>query len=90
MSDTLRLMRSPLPGVIGIQAAADIEKLLYTREDSAFMLSISERSLDYLISSKEINTRRVGRRVLIPRSELLRFARGNHTDSIRPAKDEAA
>jgi excisionase family DNA binding protein len=85
MSDTLRLMRSPLPGVIDIQAAGDVEKLLYTRADAACMLSISERSLDYLIASKEINTRRVGRRVLIPRSELLRFARGNHTDSIRPA-----
>ena len=81
----LRLMRSSLPGVIDIQASADVEKLLYTRADAACMLSISERSLDYLIASKELNTRRVGRRVLIPRSELLRFARGNHTDSIRPA-----
>ena len=86
----LRLIRSSLPSVIDVHAAADIEKLLYTRADAACMLSISERSLDYLIASKEINTRRVGRRVLVPRSELLKFARGNHTKSIRHAGEEAA
>jgi hypothetical protein len=38
------------------------------------MLSISIRSLDYLIASKQIDTRRIGSRILIPHEELVRLA----------------
>lgn len=44
-------------------------------------LSISVRSLDYLIAGKHLDTRRMGRKVLIPRASLVRFASGNHFDS---------
>ena len=54
------------------------EKLLVGREEAALMLSISKRSLDYLIASGDIAVRRIGTRVLIQAQELERFARGNH------------
>jgi hypothetical protein len=43
--------------------------MLYTRKEAAHQLSISIRSLDYLISSKQLNTRRIGSRILIPHEE---------------------
>lgn len=54
------------------------EKLLYTRNEAAQLLSVSVRTLDHLQHSKEILTRRVGRRVLIHRNELEKFARRDH------------
>jgi excisionase family DNA binding protein len=58
-------------------------KLLFTRSESAQLLSISLRTLDHLQARKEIKTRRVGRKVLIPASELARFAQQDHVG--RPA-----
>jgi hypothetical protein len=55
--------------------ADTIERLLYSRKDAAKALSISLRSIDYLVSNKKLKTRRLASRVLIPRSELLRLAR---------------
>ncbi len=54
------------------------EKLLYTRVAAADALSISVRSLDYMVSNKMILTRRIGSRVLIPATELRRIAREDH------------
>jgi excisionase family DNA binding protein len=54
------------------------DKLLFTRKASAQALSISLRTLDNLIVSKEILVRRVGRKVLIPAGELDKFARRDH------------
>jgi hypothetical protein len=42
------------------------------------------RSVDYLISNRDLETRRVGRKVLVIRESLRLFARGNHTNPIRP------
>lgn len=53
-------------------------KLLYDRKGAAFALSISRRSVDYYIAAGELGTRRVGRRVMIPHSELRRFASRDH------------
>jgi hypothetical protein len=61
------------------------ERLLYSRRDAARLLSISTRSLDYLIGTKQLTARRLGRRLLVPRTELLRFVRADHPDAIRPA-----
>jgi hypothetical protein len=47
------------------------------------MLSISLRSLDYLIAAKQLETKRIGKKVLIPHGALVRFAQGNHYDSPR-------
>lgn len=53
-------------------------RLLYDRCTAALMLSISQRTLAYYIADGTIRTRRIGRRVLIPHSELIRFARADH------------
>jgi hypothetical protein len=53
-------------------------KLLYDRKSAALALSISVRSLDYLIARKAFTTRRIGRKVLIPLASMLQFAKGDH------------
>jgi hypothetical protein len=57
-------------------------RLLYDRKAAAQQLSISVRSLDYLIAGKAIETRRIGKKVLIPHSSLVRFAGANHYGSV--------
>ena len=37
------------------------------------MLSISARALDYLVANKQLSTRRIGTRVLIPVAETSAF-----------------
>ena len=54
------------------------ERLLYPRKDAAFQLGVSVRTLDYLVAAKQLDTRRVGKKVLIPRGSLVRFAAANH------------
>jgi len=54
------------------------DKLLYTKREAAQLLSISLRSLDYLIVSQQLATRRIGRRVLVHRDSVEQFARTDH------------
>lgn len=56
----------------------DKARLLYDRKGAAVQLSVSVRTLDYLIADRKLSTRRVGKKVMIPRSELVRFARADH------------
>ena len=60
-----------------------VEKLLYSRRDTAQALSLSIRSIDYLITSGRLPTRRVGGKILIPASAVRRFAKEDHPDSVR-------
>ena len=70
-------------GIIAdVMAAGDEERLLYDRKSAALQLSISVRSLDYLIAGKRLGTRRIGKKVLIPRSELTRFVRSDHPEPL--------
>jgi len=55
-----------------------MEQLLYERGEAARILNISVRLVDYYIAEGEIAARRFGRRVLISRKELERFARRDH------------
>lgn len=55
-----------------------MEPLLLTRVESAALLRVSLRTLDLLVSTKQLPSRKVGRRRLIPRAELERFARRDH------------
>lgn len=64
-------------------------RLLYTRKDAAYQLSISVRSLDSLIANKRLETRRIGNRVLIPHGALVRFARTDHPEPLQAAPDAA-
>jgi len=64
------------------KAVRSEEKLLLSREAAAAVLSISRRSLDYLIANKAISVRRIGSRVLIPVKDLQRFARAYHPSRV--------
>jgi excisionase family DNA binding protein len=55
-----------------------MEILLHSKRESARLIGLSERTLHTLISWKQIGVRRVGRRVLVPHSELLKFTRTDH------------
>ena len=59
-----------------------VEKLLYDRKSAAVALSMSIRSVDYLLANKQLKFRRIGKKVLIPASELRRFASGDHLGPI--------
>jgi excisionase family DNA binding protein len=50
------------------------EAILVAKSDAAELLGVSLRTVDYLISRGELAAKRIGRRVLIPRAELERFA----------------
>jgi excisionase family DNA binding protein len=51
------------------------EKLLFTRREAAETLSISVRKLDQLLALRALPSRRIGRRRLVSRSALEKFAR---------------
>lgn len=57
-------------------------RLLYSRNEAARQLSISVRSLDYLIAGKRLGTRRIGSKILIPHGELVRFALADHFETV--------
>jgi excisionase family DNA binding protein len=54
------------------------QKILYGKREAAYLLSISVRKLDYLIAQKQMVVRKIGTKVLIPKSALIDFARGDH------------
>jgi excisionase family DNA binding protein len=66
----------------GRAADSSNQKLLVSRHEAALRLSISERAIDYLIANKQIATRRIGSRVLISVTELQRFSRSDHPESV--------
>jgi excisionase family DNA binding protein len=53
-------------------------KILFSKKAAAEMLDLSVRTVDYLLASGELEYRKVGRKVLIPRVALTRFASGDH------------
>lgn len=64
-----------------------VEKLLYSRRDAAEALSLSIRSIDYLITTKRLITRRVGGKILIPVGAVRRFAKEDHPEFVRAPGD---
>ena len=58
-------------------------KLLLDKKSAAAALSVSVRTVENLVRSKQLAARHVGRRCLIPRVALEAFARRDHpsTDS---------
>jgi len=53
-------------------------KLLFTQKESAVALGVSLRTVQHLIESGSLPVRRIGRRCLIHRRELEKFALGDH------------
>ena len=56
-------------------AMSSPRKLLYSQKEAAAQLGITERALHKLIRSGKIKGERIGRRTLISRREIERFAR---------------
>jgi Helix-turn-helix domain len=67
-----------------------VEKLLYSRRDTADALSLSIRSIDYLITTGRLPARRVGGKILIPASAVRRFAREDHPDAVRSSRPSSS
>ena len=59
------------------QQAKPIQKILYTRKEAAKLLSISTSTLDVYIAKKEITSRRIGGKRLIPHTALVAFSQKN-------------
>jgi excisionase family DNA binding protein len=51
-----------------------MDPLLVSRRDAAIALGISLRSIDYLLARGELPARQIGRRKMIARAALERFA----------------
>ena len=70
-----------------LSASADdrgIAKILYSRKDAAFALSLSIRSLDMLIAFGQLDVRRMGKKVMVPAESLNRYASIDHACLTRP------
>lgn len=78
---TLKLVPPAPPSTTTTQQA----RLLYGRKEAAHQLSISVRSLDYLIAEGRLRPRRIGGRVLIHHDDLVRLAARGDSDSMKPA-----
>ena len=65
-------------GIQPIRSNSEPFKLLFTQKESAVALAVSVRTVQYLIDSKTLPIKRIGRRVLIHRKDLERFALGDH------------
>jgi len=64
-------------------AAASVnpkDKLLVSQDEAAQLLSISWRSVEYLVATKKLTTRRIRTRALIPIEDVRRFARSDHPE----------
>lgn len=61
-------------GKLKTENIISFEKFFYARKEAANALSVSVRSIDYLISEKKLRTRRFKRRVLIPSEDVKRVA----------------
>jgi len=51
-----------------------VPKLLYTRKQATEAFSLSIRTIDTIVSTKELKARRRSAKVLIPWSELVKYA----------------
>lgn len=61
-----------------ITPANQQSRLLHSKKEAAQLLNLSLRTIDNLIAFKELNVRRIGRRVLIPHTAILSFIRTDH------------
>ncbi len=60
--------------------------LAFSRREAADALRVSLRTLDYLLANGKLRGRRIGRRVVIPRAEILKLL-GQDTPIVQGARD---
>jgi len=56
-------------------------RMRYGRKEAAWQLSISIRSIDYLIARKLLDTRKDGKRIFITHASLARYAATSHYEA---------
>jgi hypothetical protein len=61
-------------------------RLLYSRKEVSYQLSLSLRAIAYMIAAGDLRTKRHGGRVMIAHAELLRQAALDDRDPIVPKK----
>jgi hypothetical protein len=66
------------------------QPILVSKRDAAALLGVCVRSIDNYIATKEICCRRLGKRVLIPYSALVAFARRDHLSAPKPGAEQEA
>ncbi len=54
--------------------AQKVDKLLYRRQEAAYALGLSVRSIDAMLADKRLTGRRFGRCVVIPAADVQRVA----------------
>ena len=74
-----------MPNGLNKKSAASVliaprDKLLVSQEEAAQLLSISKRSVEYLVAARRLSIRRIGTRALIPIEDVRRFARADHPE----------
>jgi excisionase family DNA binding protein len=78
MANAASVTRMPSPKTRQPRSVSDpdqrIEKLFYRRAEAAYALGLALRSIDYMIADQRLTTRRFGRSVLIPASDVRRAA----------------
>ena len=62
--------------------------VLISREVAAVMLSLSVRSIDYLVSQGKLPARKLGRRKLIPRAAIVQLVSGGDIPRITQQQKE--
>jgi excisionase family DNA binding protein len=65
-----------------------MDTLLVSKLEAARMLGLSLRSLEHLISRREIPIRRIGRRVLIARVAVESFAKAENSTQNRQTESQ--
>jgi excisionase family DNA binding protein len=55
-----------------------LQPILISKKDTAVVLSVSVRTVQNLIARKQLPTRRIGRRCMVPYRAVVEFARRDH------------
>jgi len=63
------------------------EPILLSKKEAAQMLGLSVRTISSYVATKQLRVRRIGRRTLLSRAEIVRFAQRDHA-APAPAKSE--
>ena len=61
-------------------------KILFSRRDFSKLTGLSLRTIAKLVALREVESIRVGRRCLIPKRALIRFAQHDHSTQSAPQK----
>jgi excisionase family DNA binding protein len=69
---------APLCDFVRMHTPPGLQKLLVSKRDAAAVLGVSLRTIDNLLACKELRAIKLGRRTLIPMTELARFVQRDH------------